>query len=135
MRSVSHPDVYAAGDAVFTLGENGLPLPMSCASAGPTTKRATSAIIHGLTGRKLEMAGLTYVGNHISLGRKDAIFQLVDGDAQSKDGALLGRSAARLKNLIIKGAAFGSANPTFGMPSRRLRRATAPVPASEAVAA
>ncbi|WP_346172324.1 FAD-dependent oxidoreductase [Streptomyces roseofulvus] len=25
MRSVSHPDVYAVGDSVFTLGDNGLP--------------------------------------------------------------------------------------------------------------
>ncbi|KPC70366.1 oxidoreductase, partial [Thermoactinomyces vulgaris] len=116
------PDVYAAGAAVFTIGENGLPLPMSCASAGPTTKRATSAIIAELTGRKMEAPGLTYVGNHISLGRKDAILQLVDGDARSKAGAMCGRTAARIKNDILKGAALGAAHPTFGMPSRKHRR-------------
>jgi NADH:ubiquinone reductase (H+-translocating) len=135
MRSVSHPEVYAAGDAVFTIGANGRPLPMSCASAGPTTKRAASAIIHELTGRKIEIPALSYVGNHISLGRKDAIFQLVDGNAQSKAGALCGRTAALIKNDILKGAALGAAHPTFGMPSRRLRRATVPSAPARAVAA
>ncbi|MEU5153015.1 FAD-dependent oxidoreductase [Glycomyces sp. NPDC021274] len=135
MRSVSHPEVYAAGDAVFTIAENGRPLPMSCASAGPTTKRAVSSIIHEHTGRKLEIPALSYVGNHISLGRKDAIFQLVDGSAQSKPGAMCGRMAARLKNDILKGAAIGSAHPTFGMPSRRLHRAASAATSTRAVAA
>ncbi|MDN3239576.1 NAD(P)/FAD-dependent oxidoreductase [Glycomyces tritici] len=135
MRSVSHPEVYAAGDAVFTIGENGRPLPMSCASAGPTTKRAASAIIHELTGRKIEIPALSYVGNHISLGRRDAIFQLVDRNAQAKSGALCGRTAARIKNDILKGAALGAAHPTFGVPSRRLRRAAAPTASTKAVAA
>jgi NADH:ubiquinone reductase (H+-translocating) len=135
MRSISHPEVYAAGDAVFTIAENGKPLPMSCASAGPTTKRAVSAIIHELTGRKVEVPALTYVGNHISLGRKDAIFQFVDGDARSKAGAMCGRTAARLKNDVLKGAALGAAHPTFGMPSRRLHRAAASTAATEAIAA
>ncbi|MER6998622.1 hypothetical protein, partial [Streptomyces sp. NPDC000410] len=30
--SVSHPNVYAAGDSAYAIGDNGLPLPMSCAS-------------------------------------------------------------------------------------------------------
>lgn len=132
MRSVSHPAVYAAGDAVFTLGANGRPLPMSCASAGPTTKRATSAIIHELTGRTIEIPALSYVGNHISLGRRDAILQLVDENARSKAGAMCGRTAARIKNDILKGAALGAAHPTFGMPSRRLHRSTASAAAAVA---
>ncbi|MCF2436212.1 FAD-dependent oxidoreductase [Streptomyces thinghirensis] len=37
MRSVSHPDVYAAGDCAYAIGDNGRPLPMSCASAGFTS--------------------------------------------------------------------------------------------------
>lgn len=135
MRSVSHPDVYAAGDAVFTLRENGKPLPMSCASAGPTTKRAVSSIIHEHTGAKIEIPQLSYFGNHISLGRKDAIIQFVDGEARSKPGALCGRTAARIKNDIIKGAALGAAHPTAGLPARRLHRASAPVASARAVAA
>lgn len=135
MRSVSHPEVYAAGDAVFTIGENGLPLPMSCASAGPTTKRAVSSIIHEHTGRKIEIPALSYVGNHISLGRKDAIIQLVDGSAKSKDNAICGRAAARMKTDILNLAAWSAGHPTFGMPSRRHHRAAAPATSAKALAA
>jgi len=61
------------------IGENGQPLPMSCASAGSTSMQATAAIIGDRTGRKISTTSLSYVGNHISLGRNDGIFQLVDG--------------------------------------------------------
>jgi NADH dehydrogenase len=49
MRSVSHPEVYAVGDSAYTIGENGQPLPMSCASAGFTRMQATAAIVGDLT--------------------------------------------------------------------------------------
>lgn len=126
MRSVSHPNVYAAGDSVHAIGENGRPLPMSCASAGPTASQAVAAIVGGLTGRKIAMSRMTYVGNHISLGRKDAIFQLVDDQARSKPGALCGRTAARVKAAVLRGAALGVSHPTFGMPVRRHRVADRP---------
>ncbi|GAA2124780.1 NAD(P)/FAD-dependent oxidoreductase [Glycomyces algeriensis] len=122
MRSVSHPDVYAAGDAAFIIGENGQPLPMSCASAGFTSQQATAAIIGDLTGRTVKHKGLPYVGNHISLGRRDGILQVVDGDVRSRY-AVTGRTAARLKESILKTATWGVANPTFAMPSRTHRTA------------
>ncbi|NUT47968.1 MAG: FAD-dependent oxidoreductase [Saccharothrix sp.] len=135
MRSVSHPEVYAAGDSVHVIGDNGLPLPMSCASAGYSSKQAVAAIVAELTGREIPKTALSYVGNHISLGRKDAIFQLVDGEARSKAGALLGRSAARVKAAILRGAAIGVNHPTFGMPTRRHRLVAAPDRPTRAVAA
>ncbi|MFJ9944897.1 NAD(P)/FAD-dependent oxidoreductase [Streptomyces erythrochromogenes] len=125
MRSVSHPDVYAAGDCAYAIGDNGRPLPMSCASAGFTTMQATAAIVARLTGAAVPALGLKYHGNHISLGRRDAIFQMVDGDVRSKSWYLGGRTAARLKAGVLKGAGFGIAHPTFGMPKRRRRLAAA----------
>ncbi|MFJ1800604.1 NAD(P)/FAD-dependent oxidoreductase [Streptomyces sp. NPDC088180] len=126
MRSVSHPDVYAAGDSAYAIGENSRPLPMSCASAGLTNMRATAAIIARLTGGEVPATGLKYFGNHISLGRRDAIFQMVDGDVRSKSWFLGGRTAARLKSGVLKGADWGIAHPTFGLPKRRQRLAPAP---------
>ncbi|MER5733887.1 FAD-dependent oxidoreductase [Streptomyces sp. NPDC002138] len=125
MRSVSHPDVYAAGDCAYAIGANGLPLPMSCASAGLTTMRATAAIVARLTGGEVPRAELKYHGNHISLGRRDAIFQMVDGDARSKSWYLGGRTASRLKSAVLKGAGWGIDHPTFGVPKRRRRLAAA----------
>lgn len=52
MRSVSHPNVYAVGDSAQAIGDNGRPLPMSCATAGYTGMQATVAIVGRLTGRK-----------------------------------------------------------------------------------
>ncbi|AVV46677.1 oxidoreductase [Streptomyces sp. P3] len=123
MRSVSHPDVYAAGDCAYAIGENGRPLPMSCASAGVTNMQATAAIIARLTGSTVPTAGLKHYGNHISLGRRDAIFQMVDADVRAKSWYLGGRMAARLKSGVLKGAGWGIAHPTFGMPKRRHRLA------------
>ncbi|WP_244789698.1 FAD-dependent oxidoreductase [Streptomyces sp. BJ20] len=129
MRSLSHPDVYAAGDCAYAIGENGRPLPMSCASAGVTNMQATAAIVARLTGREVPTTELKYYGNHISLGRRDAIFQVVDGDVRAKSWYLGGRTAARLKAGVLKGAGWGVAHPTFGMPKRRRRLTTVPDPA------
>ncbi|MEU7561927.1 NAD(P)/FAD-dependent oxidoreductase [Streptomyces eurythermus] len=135
MRSVSHPDVYAAGDCVHAIGDNGRPLPMSCASAGYTSMQATAAIIARLTGGEVPTTALKYHGNHISLGRRDAIFQAVDGDARSTSWYLGGRTAAWFKSGILTGSAWSIAHPTFGLPKRRRRLATAPARAGVKVAA
>ncbi|MFG2499042.1 NAD(P)/FAD-dependent oxidoreductase [Streptomyces sp. NPDC048441] len=135
MRSVSHPDVYAAGDCAYAIGDNGRPLPMSCASAGFTNMQATAAIIARLTGGKVPTVGMQYYGNHISLGRRDAIFQKVDGDVRSKSWYLGGWAATRLKSSILKGALWSIVHPTFGVPKRRRRLATAPDRAGVRVAA
>ncbi|BCK56316.1 NAD(P)/FAD-dependent oxidoreductase [Nocardia wallacei] len=121
MRSVSHSNVYAAGDSAFVIGDNGLPYPMSCASAGPTSKAATAAIIGDLTGRRVAPTTFSYIGNHISLGRKDGLFQFVDGAARAKPGALRGRTAARVKSAIIDTAAWAVSHPTFGKPDHKYR--------------
>jgi NADH dehydrogenase FAD-containing subunit len=68
---------------------------MSCASAGSTAVQATAAIIARLTGREVPATGLKYHGNHISLGRRDAIFQMVDGEVRPKSWYLGGRPAGR----------------------------------------
>ncbi|WP_030144344.1 NAD(P)/FAD-dependent oxidoreductase [Glycomyces sp. NRRL B-16210] len=123
MRSVSHPEVYAAGDSVHAVGENGRPLPMSCASAGFTRMQATAAIVGDLTGHRTPKTALTYFGNCISLGGRDGIFQAVDGDARSKSWALRGRGASRFKNFVYRGTIWNMAHPTYGLPTRRRRLA------------
>ncbi|MER7334269.1 MULTISPECIES: FAD-dependent oxidoreductase [unclassified Micromonospora] len=126
MRSVSHPNVYAAGDSAYAIGDNGRPLPMSCASAGFTGNQAIEAIVGRLTGRKIAHTKLAYPGNHISLGRRDGILQLVDDEAQAKPKYVGGRKAARIKAGILKLSLWATSHPTFGMPKRKHRLAAAP---------
>jgi NADH dehydrogenase len=135
LRSVSHPEVYVAGDSAFVIGENGRPLPMSCASAGYTAMQATAAIIGDRTGRGVKTTGLSYFGNHISLGRADGIFQLVDGAARARSWALCGRPAAHVKSAIVAASGWTISRPTFGRPDHRYRLAASRVPSADVFAA
>ncbi|MFD8894186.1 NAD(P)/FAD-dependent oxidoreductase [Streptomyces sp. NPDC059566] len=121
MRSVSHPDVYAVGDAAMAIGPGDKPLRMSCASGVPMTWQAADALAARLTGTKVPHASIRYAQQCISLGRKEGLIQFVTADDRAVDRALTGRLAARYKELICKGAAWGVAHPTVGMPSRRRR--------------
>ncbi|WP_039803212.1 NAD(P)/FAD-dependent oxidoreductase [Nocardia araoensis] len=125
MRSVSHPDVYAVGDAAFAPGANGDPLRMSCASGVPTAYQAADAIAARLTGRKLPRNSIGYTAQCISLGRRDAIVQWVTPDDQPKPSALTGQAAARVKEFICKSAAWSISHPTAMLPSRRRHITTA----------
>ncbi|MER7498500.1 FAD-dependent oxidoreductase [Nonomuraea pusilla] len=127
MRSVSHPNVYAAGDSVHAIGDNGRPLPMSCSSAGYTSEQAIETIVGRLTGRKIAKTKLVYTYNHISLGRRDAIWQGVDDEGQAKPKHMGGRKSARLKvGLVALSRWAATSHPTLGIPKRKHRLAAAP---------
>ncbi|GAA1672207.1 FAD-dependent oxidoreductase [Glycomyces endophyticus] len=125
LASVSHPDVYAVGDAAYAIGDSGSPLRMSCASGIPTAQVAADAIVARLTGAKAGRVPLGYVQQCVSLGRGEGLIQFVTADDEARSGSLRGRFAARYKELICKGAAWGVANPTYGLPARRRRLAPA----------
>ena len=121
MRSVSHPEVYAVGDAALVTGPGDKPLRMSCASGVPTAWQAADAIAARLTGGKLPKVPIRYFQQCISLGRKEGLIQFVTADDQAVPKALTGRLAALYKELICKGAAWTVAHPTVGIPVRRRR--------------
>ncbi|MGI5330270.1 NAD(P)/FAD-dependent oxidoreductase [Actinomadura nitritigenes] len=126
MRSVSHPNVYAVGDSAHAIGDNGRPLPMSCASAGYTGRQAIEAIVGRLAGREVAKTKLVYTYNHISLGRRDGILQPIDDEGRAKPKYIGGRKAARIKAGILTMSLWATSHPTFGVPKRRHRLAAAP---------
>ncbi|MGW5160022.1 NAD(P)/FAD-dependent oxidoreductase [Nonomuraea wenchangensis] len=119
MRSVSHPDVYAVGDAAYAEGAGGRPLRMSCASANPMAWLAADVIAARLTGRKVPETTIGYSVQCISLGRRDGIIQRVTPDDQVTSTVFTGRTAARIKEMICASAAWSISHPTMLMPSRR----------------
>ncbi|MEW2194284.1 NAD(P)/FAD-dependent oxidoreductase [Streptomyces microflavus] len=119
MRSLSHPDVYAIGDAALVMGPGDKPLRMSCASGIPTAWQAADSIASRLTGTKPTTVPLRYFNQCISLGRREGLIQYVTADDRARPAALTGRTAALYKELVCKGAAWGVANPTLGLPTRR----------------
>ncbi|MGW6197645.1 NAD(P)/FAD-dependent oxidoreductase [Kribbella sp. NPDC055110] len=131
MRSVSHQDVYAVGDAAYAMGSKNKPLRMSCASGQPMAWQAADSIAARLTGGKLPHAPLAYFNQCISLGRKDGLIQYVTSDDRAVNATLRGHVAAVYKELICKGAAWGTENPTLGLPTRRRHVISQPVPLRE----
>lgn len=120
MRSVSHPDVYAVGDAAQAKGPRDNLLRMSCASGIPMAWQAADAIAARLTGARIPHAHLAYVNQCISLGRRDAVIQLVTADDRARSFAPGGRLAARYKEFICAGAALAVRHP-MPYPVRRRR--------------
>ncbi|MFG3283668.1 NAD(P)/FAD-dependent oxidoreductase [Streptomyces sp. NPDC048111] len=133
MRSLSHPDVYAVGDAAQAMGAGDKPLRMSCASGVPMAWQAADAIAARLTGTKVPRASLRYFNQCVSLGRGDGLIQYVTADDRAVRGALTGRTAARYKELVCKGAAWGVAHPLLGLPSRPRRVVREPERTGDAV--
>lgn len=121
MRSVSHPDVYAIGDAALATGPGDKPLRMSCASGVPTAWQAADAVAARLTGGKLPTTAPRYFNQCVSLGRKEGLIQYVTADDRAVRAALTGRLAALYKEVVCKGAAWGVAHPTLAVPGRRRR--------------
>lgn len=128
MRSVSHPHVYAVGDAAYALGPGEQPLRMSCASGTPMAWLAADAVAARLTGGTLPRNTIRYYAQCISLGRRDGIIQIVTADDQATPKAIIGRPAARIKEMICAGAAWNIAHPTMLLPTRR--RHVTPSPSS-----
>ncbi|MEU9793272.1 FAD-dependent oxidoreductase [Streptomyces sparsogenes] len=119
MRSVSHPDVYAVGDAAFAPGAGDKPLRMGCATANPMAWQAADALAARLTGRKVPRTTIGYAAQCISLGRRDAIVQRVTSDDRPTSTVLTGRTAARVKEFICASTAWALHHPTMMLPSRR----------------
>ncbi|MER7837410.1 FAD-dependent oxidoreductase [Streptomyces sp. NPDC096040] len=126
MRSVSHPDVYAVGDAAMATGPGDKPLRMSCATGAPMAWQAADAIAARLTGGKLPKVPLRYFNQCISLGRGQGLIQYVTADDRAVGATLTGRTAALYKELVCMGAAWAVANPTLGLPTRTRRAVAKP---------
>ncbi|MEU8460736.1 FAD-dependent oxidoreductase [Streptomyces sp. NPDC029003] len=121
MRSVSHPDVYAVGDAALAEGPGGKPLRMACATATPMAWRAADALAARLTGRTVPEGTIGYSVQCISLGRRDGMLQKVTHDDRPTPTVITGRTGARIKEFICSGAAWSVSHPTLLMPARRRR--------------
>ncbi|WP_083871550.1 MULTISPECIES: NAD(P)/FAD-dependent oxidoreductase [Nocardia] len=126
LRSVSHPDVYAVGDAAHAAGVGGKTLRMGCATASPMAWLGGDVIAARLTGGKVPNAPIGYNSQCISLGRRDAIVQKVTKQDEPTSKVDVGRKAARMKELICRGTVWSVNHPTLMMPSRRRHLITNP---------
>ncbi|MFE5856579.1 NAD(P)/FAD-dependent oxidoreductase [Streptomyces sp. NPDC056500] len=102
LRSISHPEIYAVGDAAAAHSSRAGSLRMGCATALPTGSHAATAIIAELRGRAPERLDFGYQLQCVSLGRRDGLVQFVHHDDSPRDRVLTGRTAAWAKERIVR---------------------------------
>lgn len=102
LRSVSHPEVLAVGDAAAVhvpgIGE----LRMACATAMPIAAHAAASLNALARGREPGPFSFRFLAQCISLGRRDAVVQLVRADDTPRRLVLTGRPAAWVKERICR---------------------------------
>ncbi|TCK20789.1 NAD(P)/FAD-dependent oxidoreductase [Pseudonocardia endophytica] len=101
LRSVSHPDVYAAGDAAAAWSPDAGALRMACATALPAGTRAGRNAAAELSGGRARPLRYRYQLQCLSLGRHDGLVQRVRGDDSPTDLVVRGRLAATVKEQIV----------------------------------
>ncbi|WP_438944273.1 NAD(P)/FAD-dependent oxidoreductase [Nocardia nova] len=112
LRSVSHPDIYAIGDAAAITQPWGR-MHGTCQSGMPTAAYAADAIARRLRGKSVRPFRFGYFHQPVSLGRRDAVIGFTHADDSPRRAYLKGRAAVRYKEFVSS-----SPVPTFRL-SRR----------------
>jgi NADH:ubiquinone reductase (H+-translocating) len=99
LRSVSHPDVYAIGDAAAIRQDYGM-MHGTCQSGMPTGVAAARNIARSLAGRPLKAFRYGYLHTPVSLGRHDAVVQFTHRDHTPGRFCLTGRPATWYKETV-----------------------------------
>ncbi len=101
LRSVSHPDVYAVGDAAAIRQNYGV-IHGTCQSGMPTAAYAAAAIARALDGRRAKPFRFGYLYQCVSLGRHDAVIQFTRPDDTPGRFVLTGKRAVGFKETVTK---------------------------------
>ena len=99
LRSVSHPTVYAVGDAAAITQGYGV-MHGTCQSGIPTAVHAAASIVCEFKGKQPKMFRFGYVHQPVSLGRHDAVIQFTHADDTPGRFYLAGRLAVAYKETV-----------------------------------
>ncbi|MFQ6394159.1 NAD(P)/FAD-dependent oxidoreductase [Nocardia sp. KC 131] len=109
LRSVSHPDIHAIGDAAAVRQAWGQ-VHGTCQSGLPTAAYTADTIARQLRGKKVEPFRFGYFHQPVSLGRRDAVIQFTKADDTPGRFYLTGPTAVKYKETVS-----GSPVPAFKM--------------------
>ncbi|RSM72547.1 FAD-dependent oxidoreductase [Actinoplanes sp. ATCC 53533] len=112
LRSVSHPGIYAIGDAAAVPQAFGV-IHGTCQSGIPTAAHAAENIARQLRGKQLKPFRFGYLHQPVSLGRRDAVIQFTYGDDTPRRWYLTGRAA-----IFYKETVSSSPIKTYGLAKR-----------------
>lgn len=102
LRSVSHPDIYAAGDSAFFAPETGLKMRMACATALPMAATAADNVRAIIAGKTPKPMNFGYMVQCISLGRYRGLLQFVNTDDTPQEKVVTGCAGAIAKEMICQ---------------------------------
>lgn len=102
LRSVSHPDIFAAGDAASVAMQDDVSLRMACAVALPLGAHTGENIAALLAGTALQPFSFAYAVQCVSLGRKRGLLQVVNSDDSPQERIVTGWKGAIAKELICQ---------------------------------
>jgi NADH dehydrogenase len=106
LRSCSHPQVLAAGDAMTPPPlPSGARFRMTCQAGMPAGAHAADTLAAELRGRAPKPFDFGYIHMPLSLGRRDGLIQFVHRDDTPRDRLLTGRWAAVYKE-VVSGSAI-----------------------------
>jgi NADH:ubiquinone reductase (H+-translocating) len=99
LRSASHPNVYAVGDAAAIRQSYGV-MHGTCQSGIPTSLHAAASIARELKGKQPKPFRFGYLHQPVSLGRHDAVIQFTHADDSPGRFYLAGRLAVAYKETV-----------------------------------
>jgi NADH:ubiquinone reductase (H+-translocating) len=99
LQSISHPSVYAIGDAAAVRQPYGV-IHGTCQSGMPTGVHAADSISRGLRGKQPKPFRFGYIHQPVSLGRGDAVIQFTRPDDTPRRACLTGRRAVAYKEFV-----------------------------------
>lgn len=99
LRSVSHPEIYAVGDAALIQQGYGA-MHGTCQSGMPTGVHAAVSITRELRGKQPKPFRFGYYHTPVSLGRHDAVVQFTKPDSSPRPFLLTGRKAVWYKETV-----------------------------------
>ncbi|UGQ14512.1 FAD-dependent oxidoreductase [Yinghuangia sp. ASG 101] len=99
LRSVSHPEIHAVGDAAAIHMPWGR-IHGTCQSGLPTAQYTADTIARLLRGKTVGPFRFGYVHQPVSLGRRDAVIQFTHADDTPRRAHLTGRAAVFYKEKI-----------------------------------
>jgi len=101
LRSISHPTIYAVGDAAQPIRRVGAPMRMALFTALVTGAHAADNLSRLLHDESQEPLGFSYYGQGIALGRRDAVAFASYPDDEPVGPMYTGRLALALRGFFV----------------------------------